>query len=143
MPAGNVFPWVSKLKGTLTVALSNAKAAVALADTAARTNIRIIGRIVFSLFTKHLESLFIPIFEQKLICTDDTLKNGQQQKQQLSLTSTVLEQTTQVIHPHAVNVAADISKVALICQCSRKTRWTPLGRKRAVCELLDKLLPLV
>jgi hypothetical protein len=64
VPAWNVFPWVSKLKGTLTVTLSNAKAVVALADTAARTNERIIGRIAFSLFIKHPESLFIPIFEQ-------------------------------------------------------------------------------
>jgi hypothetical protein len=72
VPAGNVFPRASKLKGTLTVTLSNAKAEVALADTAARTNIRIIGRIVFSLFIKHLESLFIPIFREKLIRTDVT-----------------------------------------------------------------------
>jgi hypothetical protein len=64
VPAGNVLPRASKLKGTLTVTLSNAKAAVALADTAARTNIRIIRRIGFLLCIKHLESLFIPIFEE-------------------------------------------------------------------------------
>src|ERR1700731_1496194 len=46
VPAGNVFPWVSNLKGTLTVNRSNAKAAGALAETAARNKLRIIGRIV-------------------------------------------------------------------------------------------------
>jgi hypothetical protein len=41
VPAWNISPWVSKLKGTVTVTLSNAKAVVALADTAARTNKRL------------------------------------------------------------------------------------------------------
>jgi hypothetical protein len=53
------------------------------------------------------------------------------------------EETTRGIDTRAVNVAAGISKVALICQCSRDTRGMPRSRKRAVCESKDKLLPLV
>ena len=39
-----------------------------------------------------------------------------------SLTATVLEETTQIIETTAVNVAADISKVALIFQRSKNTK---------------------
>src|SRR5260370_39799864 len=70
-PDGNVFPWVSKLKGTLTVTLSNAKAAVALADTAARTNIRIIGRIVFLLIHKTPRISLYSDLRANLIRTDE------------------------------------------------------------------------
>jgi hypothetical protein len=58
-----------------------------------------------------------------------------------SLTATVLEETTQIIDTTAVNVAGDISKVALICQCSKNTKGD--ASKRVTCESLDKLLPLV
>jgi hypothetical protein len=59
------------------------------------------------------------------------------------LTATVLEETTQVIDTTAVNVAADVSKVALICQYSKNTRGMPRSRECVICESLDKLLPLV
>ena len=50
-----------------------------------------------------------------------------------SLTATVLEETTQMIDTTAVNVAADISKVALICQCSKKTKGD--ASKQKACYL--------
>ena len=58
-------------------------------------------------------------------------------RQLTSLTATVLEETTQMIDTAAVNVAADISKVALICQCSKNTKGMPRSRKRVICESLD------
>jgi hypothetical protein len=71
VPAWNFFPWVSKLKGTLTVTLSNAKAVVAPADTAARTNERIIGPIVFSLFIKTPRIALYSDFRANLIHAND------------------------------------------------------------------------
>jgi hypothetical protein len=52
-----------------------------------------------------------------------------------SLTATVLEETTQIIDTTAVNVAADISKVALICQCSKNTKGD--GSKQKACYFVN------
>jgi len=49
------------------------------------------------------------------------------------LTATVLEETTQIIDTTAVNAAADISKVALICQYSKNTKGD--ASKQKVCYL--------